>query len=611
MLCNGAPEKAVPAKFRCNSKKEALAYEALGPGHANLDVGLPRFVTNVYHLPDRVLDLLELAAYVFCTDRWIGRGAKDAVEYDAWGRTIHYVIKVRDHAFWQRPEVGKALTDALTWATGDESHSFTFVPGHSTPATGLFDREEVQIEARPDVKVALFSGGIDSLAGTVQHLRQEAGPLYLVSHRSSSMVQNVQSLLLESLRKSYPNRIYHYPFVCRLKGKRAAEETQRSRSFLFSSIAYALASAAKQDRFFIYENGVTSLNLPKREGMGLARASRTTHPRTIARFEQLLSLVHGRDFVLETPFFWKTKTDVLNVLKENGGSDLLDTSVSCTRTFDNDKDRTHCGGCSQCVDRRFAAVAAGLADQDHRGLYTTDFINEPIEDGEARTFVVDYLHQAKEFATASPDKFESAYLTELATIEDHVKGVDKLGRIPALYELCSRHGQQTMYAVRLLNDPTREPKLHTLLALLSSREYLKTPITRLCDAVCDVLSKGLPMVFKHKPKDENDFNDKVDGLLNSRQSDFKREHPVASFARAKMIPDHLHPSSSFLIESKYIRGATTPSKVTDGIAADLFKLPPAYFKLCLVYDPERAIANDDEFRNGFESRGNCRVLVVR
>jgi hypothetical protein len=66
-----------------------------------------------------------------------------------------------------------------------------------------------------------------------------------------------------------------------------------------------------------------------------------------------------------------------------------------------------------------------------------------------------------------------------------------------------------------------------------------------------------------------------------------------------------------VIESKYIRGSSTPSKATEGLAADLFKLPKDLFKLLVIYDPERAIASDDEFREAFESRGKCRVLVAR
>lgn len=612
ILCNGAVKKNAPATYRRNAHTVALTYHAGDPAKVNIEIGLPRFVSSLVHLPPRVLDLLEIAAYVFCADRWLKRGAKDLVEYDAWGRTLHYVIRVRDHAFWNRKKVSDLLGDAVTWATGDHSHTFTFTPGYSTPATGLFDSAGFCVESAADTRIALFSGGLDSLTGAIRHLKQESGPLCLVSHRSSTDVQNTQSLLLQALHSRYPNRIHPYAFTCRLRGRRAEEETQRSRSFLFCAIAYALATAHRQDRFYIYENGVTSLNLPKREGMGLARASRTTHPRTIRLFEQFLTVVNDGDFTIETPFFWMTKTEVLRTLKENGGSDLLDTSVSCTRTFENADRKTHCGGCSQCVDRRFVAVAAGLSEQDHAGLYTRDIINDTIDDSETRTFVVDYLAQAREFATSSADRFERSFLNELAVIEDHLKDVPDDGRVSAVYRLCSRHGQQVMQVARVLNDPTRDIRKGTLLSMLNEREYLKTPITRLADEICGRLSRAIPITFKGvKPVNENDFNDKVDGLLNGWRKEFEREHPCASFARAKMIPDHLNPDRDFLLESKYIRGATTPSKATDGLAADLFKLPTDLFKLFVVYDPTRAIVDDEEFCADFQSRGNCRVLVLR
>ena len=340
--------------------------------------------------------------------------------------------------------------------------------------------------------------------------------------------------------------------------------------------------------------------------MGLARASRTTHPKTIRLFEQLLAEVHGGPFTIETPFFWKTKTDVLEVLKDHGGSDLLDTSVSCTKTFENADKKTHCGGCSQCIDRRFAASAAGLSEQDHPGLYTKDFVNEPIESPETKTLLIDYLAQAKEFATSSADRYEARYLSELASTEEYLRGVPKADRITALYALCHRHGQQVMRGAQLLNDPARELRKGTLPAMLSEREYLKSPVIRLCEEICGRLTRAIPLCFKTvRPADENDFNDKIDGLLNGWRNEFEREHPCASFARAKVVPDHLNPQQGLLVESKYLRGSTTPSKATDGLAADLFKLPTEFFKLLVVYDPERAINDDDGFRQAFESRGNC------
>ena len=66
-----------------------------------------------------------------------------------------------------------------------------------------------------------------------------------------------------------------------------------------------------------------------------------------------------------------------------------------------------------------------------------------------------------------------------------------------------------------------------------------------------------------------------------------------------------------MIESKYIRKATTPSKASDGIATDLIKYPTESFILFLIYDPDRAIKDDTVFTNDFERAGRCKILIAR
>lgn len=614
VLCNGARPSDAPSVYR-RAKKLFLEYRPDQRDAQNLEVGLPQFVGSLLHIPDRTLDLLEIAAYVFGADRLLFRGRKDALVYHAWGRDVHFVIRVRDSEFWNQDSVKHTLAQALVWSSGDRAHSFTFVSGHSTPAAGLFDSSAIEFPTQSGAKVALFSGGIDSLAGAVSILESLAPgeKVYLVSHRSSPDAQYTQTKLLNALENRYPDRIIRYAFICRLRGVRGADETQRMRSFLFTAIAYALATTLNVPTFSIFENGVTSLNLPKREAMGLARASRTTHPRTIRYFERLLTLHRGADFVIQTPFFWRTKTDVLTLLKTAGADHLLDSSVSCTRTFKNLENRTHCGACSQCVDRRFASVAAGLAQHDHAGLYSIDILRDPITDGEARTYVIDHLFQAREFAVMARDAFDDRYAHELAATEEYLPASASVDGVDTPRELCKRHGVQTMDALRLLNDPTIKAAPGTLTEIVNMRHYLKGPAERLREAIVEMLERGIPLAFQARlPCDERDFNDKVDAILNARKSELEREHPCASFARAKVIPDHGDPRREVVIESKYIRGATTPSKVTDGLAADLFKLPPDLLKLLVVYDPGRSIHDVDAFCAAFESRSPlCQVLVIR
>ena len=90
----------------------------------------------------------------------------------------------------------------------------------------------------------LFSGGLDSLSGAVETLASTDASLVLVSHQSQPGTKQVQRELAQALNARFPGRATLYGFECTLTGVRAAEETQRSRSFLYCAIGFALARAS-------------------------------------------------------------------------------------------------------------------------------------------------------------------------------------------------------------------------------------------------------------------------------------------------------------------------------------------------------------------------------
>ena len=347
-LCNGATR---PDGLK-RSAYTVLDYQTSGSEPPIVRLGLPDFVKSVNYLPDRCLDLLEIAAYVFAADRLSPRGPREAVEYQSWSRSIHFIVKVRDHNFWSQSTVCEALEAALRFATGDQGYSFTFQAGHATPPTNLFDREDFSMEHHGDLSIMLFSGGIDSLAGAVQRLEQTSEHVCLVSHLSQVGTIRTQRGLASALRENYLGRVSPYQFKTHLQGVRRREETQRSRPFLYGSIAFALATAFGRDRFYIYENGVTSLNFARRDDLLNARASRTTHPQTVGRLADLFSIIAEKAFTIETPFLWYTKSEVVKYLKDSGKGHLLPSSVSCSHIYNSGPNATHCGECFQCLDRR-------------------------------------------------------------------------------------------------------------------------------------------------------------------------------------------------------------------------------------------------------------------
>ncbi len=619
ILCNGAelPETSTQTDFVIK-----LEYREGFPSR-NINIQLPKFVRDVMRLPPRILDLLEIAGYIFAADRLVSRGSRDTLEYHNWARRIHFIVKVRDFDFWNDPRTGKKLADTLLFMTGDKEYNFSFQRGHSTNPMGLFDNSTFNLPRESSVSVILFSGGLDSLAGATELLENSNNIICLVSHRSGQPgTSKTQNNLYRSLRAVFHSRVRHYRFRCSLVSEfyRAVEETQRTRSFLYTSIAYAICNALNQSKFYIHENGVTSINFPRRQDAMNARTSRTTHPKTVAMLQDFFSLMQGSKIEIRTPFLFKTKVDVLKIFNKYNRQKLIPSAVSCSRTFLNIKQATHCGNCFQCIDRRLASFAAGLNEIDDVGIYNHDFIKDQ-NDAEAKTVLTDYIRQAMNFSQSTEDSFYHSYLNELIDIAEPISylypRLDEQTAISKLWQLCNRHGRAINKSLKriqkLYAEPYERKTKDSLLDILAEQPYFEEPVNRLIESICEQIHRSIPELFKHnQPKNEEDFNDKVNALIMAQGPDYEREHPGIRFAMATAIPDHSFAAHDLVIEAKYIRGDTTPSKVSEGIAADITKYGSKDYQiLFVVYDPGRAISNDDRFCRDFSSIGNYTVKIFR
>lgn len=469
ILCNGAE---LPRQLE-RTNYLTLEYQNKTDKTQNIKLALPDFVRNVYFLPDRILDLLEIASYVYCSDRLNYRGKKDALEPHSWARTFHFEIKVRDYKFWENPEVKERLKDALVFMSGDKAYNFSFQPDHMTDPTGIFDNEEFQIESNEYTQVILFSGGLDSLSGIVECLENTSDQLCLISHRSGpGRMTRTRKQLIHELNQRYPNRIVYYEFSCSLSGIRAKEETQRTRTFLFTSIAYAMSHALSLPGFSIYENGITSLNFPTQQNQMNSRASRTTHPKTVALLQNFYNTFTEQDkrkLVIHTPFMEKTKSDILRIFTETNNQDLISSSVSCSKTFYSNDSPTHCGSCSQCIDRRFATYASETDDFDESGIYAFDFIKETIDDEEDMTMLIDYFRRSKNFSEWDYPTFSNKMFNQLVNILDYVEGDNNDAKARKIWYLCQKHGREIEAASRRM----RELHDDNLFRKLSEKSFLK------------------------------------------------------------------------------------------------------------------------------------------
>src|SRR5262245_42781277 len=79
------------------------------------------------HLSPRLEDLLEIAAYVYTADCATVRGGNWADEetIEPWDRDFHFVIPVRDLAFWTKSDTVERLMEMLRFLS-DDTYTFTF-----------------------------------------------------------------------------------------------------------------------------------------------------------------------------------------------------------------------------------------------------------------------------------------------------------------------------------------------------------------------------------------------------------------------------------------------------------------------------------------------------
>lgn len=617
ILCGGCnlPHKHKDTK---SSHLLKLTYDP-NSSEQNVSIELPHFIKSVNcHIPDRIKDLLEIAGYVYAADRLTKRGNPTSLEYHNWSRSFNFIIKVRDIKFWDNDDIKGQLNQALCFLSGDMNFEFSFeAGGRDVGQLCVFDSEGIKLDKKENTSIALFSGGLDSLAGVLEILETTNKNLILISHRSNNPgITQLQEGVYKLLHEDYKSRVQYFPFYCNLKGERAVEETQRTRIFLYTSIAYALSDLASEDEILVYENGMTSINFYKRQDLINARASRTTHPKALKLLEDFYSSVGESRKYIKHPFLFNTKTDIFLKIKQFNKTNYLNSTISCTKTFlafENNSQATHCGGCSQCIDRRFAAFASNCEAED--AVYDVDLSKDEIKNQEAKAHLFDYIKLVSEFNQTNSFNFPYQFMDVLADIVPFVDGNRNTDKISKIFNLTQTHTNQVLNAIqriKLLDNPLEPKRNNTIHSYIDNREYLKPPIERLKEKICAKLSIAIPEAYDHeKPKHENALNDLINAVLMSERTDYEREFPYFKFSISKTVPDHSYTDIDLLIEAKYLRKNTAKSAITDGIAADLTKYPEEKHKLFIVYDPERRISNDNRFKRDFEIRPNCTIQIIR
>jgi 7-cyano-7-deazaguanine synthase in queuosine biosynthesis len=470
-LCSGAK---IASDDPLGLDRKVVTLNSIGK-NANVNIRLENVARVLgQNLLPRLVDLLEFAAYVFSADCSTQRGTQwgEAHTKESWSRDFAFVLPVRDLGFWNSPKINTLIVELLTFLS-DDRYSFRFVPlthdRHYQEYLKLGNSRD-WLFYEPE-RVLMFSGGLDSLAGAVETAKSGHKAI-LVSHRPVSTMSARQKMLFRELQTSFPGQFIHVPVWINKRQGLGKEPTQRTRSFLFAALGTVGAHSIKAGGVRFFENGVVSLNLPVADEVLRSRASRTTHPKTLYLLESLCSAIAERNLVIDNPYFYKTKTDVLDVISRSGAPNLITQTCSCAHSMFKSRTQWHCGTCSQCIDRRFAVLAAGLQHYDPESDYQVDVFVGPRKDGPEKTMAVDYVRHAIELCRRPQEELGMTFNTEITRAVRW-----EMDRNKAAKEIISTHKRHGKVVTQVLQQKIAEKASDILSGALDASSLLALAIS--------------------------------------------------------------------------------------------------------------------------------------
>jgi hypothetical protein len=579
--------------------------------------------TFLAEVPPRARDLLYIAGAIYAADARSDRGKLTDAFNDAWTRDFVFHVGVHDLPFWSRPDVQKALCEAVAFVSGDRVE-FTF-SASTLPLAMKQPALDIDLSAagyRSADTIILLSGGLDSLAATLQARRDGRKPL-LVSHRPASQLQARQENVLKLLRSKDPEWPYpHLSVQLHNVGERPIEFSQRSRSFLYAALAALAAKHVGVHDLRLCDNGVVTLNLPPSGQCVGTTLSRSTHPGYLRRLEPLLRMIDEDDgLTVSNTLLFHTKREVVELVATMGAPEWVQETVSCAHTERRSKLQPHCGKCTQCIDRRFATVAAGLEEHDLPERYEHEIFTHSLDVGRDRTHAENYLRFAHELASYA-DKPAAFWIERSGDLTDALPedGIDAY--VEKVHELFQRH-QRDVYSVlkqkvKQYADELAHGALpdHCAVRMTAASDVRTPPRDRYMQHLGNLFARAIPIAFQSEPpKNEHEMQNVGEAVLKSADEKFEREAPQVPFGSVGVRPDFSQRTNSddaLYIEFKLVKKKTERNRISGEIAADVTQYPPKCSLLFVVFDPGRAFADPSKLKTAVEGRrDNARVVIFR
>ncbi|MGF1779852.1 Qat anti-phage system QueC-like protein QatC [Vibrio fluvialis] len=401
-------------------------------GNNHLDHGIGHALSSLNKLgvyPSEIgLDLLVLAAMVHAADTRISR---EQQSQDSWTREIRLVVPVSNPDKWNsaRP-VLKRMLNFLTgdlWEFGFRKRLLKF--------QSIVKQAEGDIPPPYDT-LSLFSGGLDSLIGTIDLLENGKTPL-LISHSGDGAASDAQNTLFLGLKDHYKENSFerlrvNMSFKEGLVEGVGSDKNTRGRSFLFFTLGvFAGTGFGQHFTLRVPENGLIALNVPLDPLRLGSNSTRTTHPYYMARWNDLLRVL-DIDGEVQNPYWDKTKGEMASNCS-NGTllKKLASDSLSCsspTKGRWNGLGIEHCGYCLPCIIRRASLEAAFGANNDTTRYTVSDLCSKELNTLKAEGVQIRSFQYAIERVKKQP-KLANLLIHKPGSLADEIANLDQLAAV--------------------------------------------------------------------------------------------------------------------------------------------------------------------------------------
>lgn len=316
------------------------------------------------------LDFLYFSSVVYVVDKIVSRKNFE----DNWTRDIELNVPISTPEKWN--EVSKDIESILSFLSGDR-----WKLHFSKLECSLFRKtrkRKIKKVIESDIKfdgVSLFSGGLDSLMGTIDWLEtNKEEKILLISHHDGNISGpgSVQKNLKDTLCQYYPGRIWHLQSRISHIPRQNNDHNYRCRSLLYMAMGIFAANTVSKNVYLqVPENGSISLNFPLSASRISSLSTRTVHPYYVEELNKLLRHL-GIENSVVNPYSLKTKGEMALDCFNRGRDVFKETapiSVSCAkgrRSAINWKRKSAkaCGRCLPCIYRRAALNKVNLDDID-------------------------------------------------------------------------------------------------------------------------------------------------------------------------------------------------------------------------------------------------------